>query len=129
MAKQDQQVLMAQKSQLERELARARITDFKDATVEQVSVGSVVEVRTRTAAPLRYTILGVWDGDPDHHVISYKTPLGAALIGKKLRRHGQGEDGRGRGLLLDRQHRPLRLRGPRGSGVALGGKSAPFGLP
>ena len=45
MAKQDQQVLMSHKSQLERELARARITDFKDATVEQVSVGSVVEVR------------------------------------------------------------------------------------
>ena len=51
MAKQDQQVLMAQKGQLERELARARITDFKDATVEQVSVGSVVEVRSRTAPP------------------------------------------------------------------------------
>jgi transcription elongation GreA/GreB family factor len=31
----------------------------------------------------RYTILGVWDGDPEHHVISYKTPLGAALIGKR----------------------------------------------
>jgi transcription elongation factor GreA len=83
MAKQDQQVLMAQKSQLERELARARITDFKDATVEQVSVGSIVEVKIPDGGTTRYTILGVWDGDPEHHVISYKTPLGAALIGKK----------------------------------------------
>jgi transcription elongation factor GreA len=83
MAKQDQQVLMAQKSQLERELARARITDFKDATVEQVSVGSIVEVRVPDGATTRYTILGVWDGDPEHQVISYKTPLGAALIGKR----------------------------------------------
>jgi transcription elongation factor GreA len=83
MAKQDQQVLMAQKSQLERELARARISDFKDATIEQVSVGSVVEVRVPDGATTKYTILGVWDGDPDHHIISYKTPLGAALIGKK----------------------------------------------
>jgi transcription elongation factor GreA len=83
MAKQDQQVLMAQKGQLERELARARITDFKDATIEQVSVGSVVEVRVPDGGTTRYTILGVWDGDPDQHVISYKTPLGAALIGKK----------------------------------------------
>ncbi len=84
MAKQDQQVLMAQKGQLERELARARITDFKDATVEQVSVGSIVEVRVRDGASLRYTILGVWDGDPERHVISYKTPLGAALMGKRV---------------------------------------------
>jgi transcription elongation factor GreA len=83
MAKQDQQVLMAQKSQLERELARARITDFKDATIEQVSVGSIVEVRVPDGATTKYTILGVWDGDPDHHIISYKTPLGAALIGKR----------------------------------------------
>jgi len=83
MAKQDQQVLMAHKSQLERELARARITDFKDATVEQVSVGSIVEVKIPDGGTTRYTILGVWDGDPEHHVISYKTPLGAALIGKK----------------------------------------------
>ena len=82
MAKQDQQVLMAHKSQLERELARARITDFKDATIEQVSVGSVVEVRVPDGGTTRYTILGVWDGDPEHHVISYKTPLGTALIGK-----------------------------------------------
>jgi transcription elongation factor GreA len=83
MAKQDQQVLMAQKSQLERELARARITDFKDATTEQVSVGSVVEVRVPDGSTSKYTILGVWDGDPDQNIISYKTPLGAALIGKR----------------------------------------------
>ena len=83
MAKQDQQVLMAQKSQLERELARARITDFKDATVEQVSVGSVVAVKGPDGSAQTYTILGVWDGDPDKHIISYKTPLGAALMGKR----------------------------------------------
>jgi hypothetical protein len=47
MAKQDQLVLMAQKGQLERELARARVTDFKDASVDQVSVGSVLELFVR----------------------------------------------------------------------------------
>jgi len=84
MAKQDQQVLMSHKRQLERELAHARITDFKDASVELVSVGSVVEVRAADGRTARYTILGVWDGDPDRHVISYKTPMGAALMGKRL---------------------------------------------
>ena len=83
MAKQDQQMLMAQKGQLERELARARITDFKDASVDQVSVGSVVEVKGPDGATARYSVLGVWDGNPELHIISYKTPLGAALIGKR----------------------------------------------
>jgi transcription elongation factor GreA len=84
MAKQDQQVLMAQKTQLERDLGRARITDFKEATTDQVSVGSVVEVRNAvTGAVTRYTVLGAWDGNPDQHIISYKTPFGAALLGRK----------------------------------------------
>jgi transcription elongation factor GreA len=83
MAKQDQQVLMAQKGQLERELSHARITDFKDATSDQVGVGSVVEVRNQEGALLRYTILGAWDSDPDHQIISYKTPLGTALLAKR----------------------------------------------
>jgi transcription elongation factor GreA len=83
MAKQDQLVLMAQKSQLERELARARVTDFKDAPTEQVGVGSVVEVRAPSGGSVKYTILGAWDGDPEQHVISYKTPLGSALLGKR----------------------------------------------
>jgi transcription elongation factor GreA len=83
MAKQDQQMLMAQKSQLERDLARARVTDFKEATVDQVGVGSIVEVRAGSGNTTRYTLLGAWDGDPDNHVISYKTPLGGVLLGKK----------------------------------------------
>ncbi len=84
MAKQDQQVLMAQKSLLERDLGRARITDFKEATADQIGVGSVVEVRDQPGGVTRYTILGAWDGDPDNHVISYKTPLGAALMARKV---------------------------------------------
>ncbi len=83
MAKQDQQVLMAQKTLLEKELGRARITDFKEATTAQVSVGSIVEIRTG-GSTVKYTLLGVWDGDPDQDILSYKTPMGTALLGKKV---------------------------------------------
>jgi transcription elongation factor GreA len=84
MAKQDQAVLMAQKGQLERDLARARVTDFQEATTDQVGVGTVVEVRSNgNGNTTTYTILGAWDGDPEKHIISYKTPFGAALLGKK----------------------------------------------
>jgi len=48
-----------------------------------VSVGSVVEVKGPDGATARYSVLGVWDGNPELHIISYKTPLGAALIGKR----------------------------------------------
>ncbi len=85
MAKQDQQVLMAQKTQLERDLGRARVTTFSEATTDQVSVGSIVDVKSHANGNVtRYTVLGAWDSDPDNHVISYKTPFGAALLGKKV---------------------------------------------
>jgi transcription elongation factor GreA len=85
MAKQDQQVLMAQKTLLEKELGRARITDFKEAGLEQISVGSIVDVRNAAdGKETKYTILGAWDSDPDNHIIAYKTPLGQALLSKKV---------------------------------------------
>jgi len=88
MAKQDQSVLMAQKAQLERDLARARISDFADATTDQVSVGTIVDLRDVTnGKAVRYTVLGAWDSDPDNHVIAYKTPLGQALLGRKVGEH------------------------------------------
>ncbi len=88
MAKQDQSVLMGQKTQLERDLARARITDFAEATTEQVSVGTIVDLRDVTnGRAVRYTLLGAWDSDPDNHILAYKTPLGQALLGKKVGEH------------------------------------------
>ncbi|HTJ80030.1 MAG TPA: GreA/GreB family elongation factor [Rariglobus sp.] len=84
MAKQDQTVLMAQKSQLEKELSRARITDFKEATPDQVSVGSIVEVTVGSSGKsASYTLLGAWDSSPEQNILAYKTPLGLALLGKK----------------------------------------------
>ncbi|GAB1488518.1 hypothetical protein MASR2M8_09630 [Opitutaceae bacterium] len=84
MAKQDQQVLMAQKTLLEKDLGRARITDFKEASAEQVGVGSVVAVRDiKSGKSTTYKILGAWDSDPENAIIAYKTPLGQALLGKK----------------------------------------------
>jgi transcription elongation GreA/GreB family factor len=88
MAKQDQSVLMAQKAQLERDLARARISDFAEASTDQVSVGTIVDLRDVVSGKaVRYTVLGAWDSDPDNHVIAYKTPLGQALMGKRMGEH------------------------------------------
>jgi transcription elongation GreA/GreB family factor len=88
MAKQDQSVLMAQKAQLERDLARARITDFAEVPTDRVAVGTIVDLRdVASGNAVRYTVLGAWDSDPDNHVIAYKTPLGQALMGRKINDH------------------------------------------
>src|SRR2546430_250377 len=83
-AKQMQAVLMRRKSELEQMLHRARGTDFSIADTSQVSIGTIATLRdVESAQEEPYTILGAWDGDPDHRIISYQTAIGQALLGKK----------------------------------------------
>lgn len=84
MARQDQDILLSRKNELEVDLSRARVTDFKDATTDNIGIGSVVELKEgSTGKKQTYSILGAWDSDPNNDVLSYKTPLGQALMGKE----------------------------------------------
>ncbi len=85
MARQDQDTLLARKAELDRDFARARVTDFSDVSTETVGIGSVVELREGSSGETRrYAILGAWDSDPDRNILSYLTPLGQALLGRKV---------------------------------------------
>ena len=84
MARQDQDTLLARKAELDRDLARARVTDFSDAPTDSVGIGSVVGLREGSSGKvLKYAILGAWDSDPDRNLLSYLTPLGQSLLAKK----------------------------------------------
>jgi transcription elongation GreA/GreB family factor len=83
-AKEQQRVLSRQKSEAERDLARARGTDFSDAKEGVVSLGTIVNLRRiNDGGADTYTILGAWDTDPSKHIISYLSQMAQALIGKK----------------------------------------------
>jgi transcription elongation GreA/GreB family factor len=84
-AKEQQRVLSRQKSEAERDLARARGTDFSDAKEGVVSLGTIVKFRrVSDGGEESYTILGAWDTDPSQHIISYLSQMAQALIGKKV---------------------------------------------
>lgn len=86
MARQDQDTLLARKSQLESELEMAQVIDFSAVDTSMVSIGSIVKVRqTVSNEEVEFTILGAWDSDPAHNVISYKTAMAQALLGKKVK--------------------------------------------
>jgi transcription elongation GreA/GreB family factor len=85
MARQDQDALLARKAELEKDLARARVTDFSDVSTDSVGIGSVVELREGSSGELRkYAILGAWDSDPDRDILSYLTPLGQRLLSRTV---------------------------------------------
>jgi transcription elongation GreA/GreB family factor len=84
-AKEMQRVLMRRKSEMERDLGRARATGFENPDTSKVSIGTIVDVRSGAGgATTTYTILGAWDSDPANHVISYLTAVGQALLGKAV---------------------------------------------
>lgn len=85
MAKDEQKVLLARQSELQTEIMRAKPTDFSDAPVDSIGIGSIVELVDQSNSDSQtYTVLGAWDSDPDNNVLSYLTPLGQMLLGKKI---------------------------------------------
>jgi transcription elongation GreA/GreB family factor len=84
-AKEMQKMLMRRKDELETQLTRARGTDFANARIDIVSIGTIVEAMDLGAnQPETFTILGAWDSDPDKGVISYLSPVAQSLLNNKV---------------------------------------------
>jgi transcription elongation factor GreA len=84
MARQEQDMLLARKNELEIAINKARVTDFTDAGTDAISIGTVVDlVPASSGKPVTYSILGAWDSDPESNTVSYQTPLGRALLGRQ----------------------------------------------
>jgi transcription elongation factor GreA len=83
-AKEKQSRLMVKAKRLREEIARARIVGPADVDTSEVSVGSRVRLDNGAGNVMEYSILGPWDADPDHGVISYLSPFAQVLIGRKV---------------------------------------------
>ena len=83
-AKEKQGRLMVKATRLREEIARARIVGPADVDTSEVSVGSRVRLDNGAGNVMEYSILGPWDADPDHGVISYLSPFAQILIGRKV---------------------------------------------
>src|SRR5690606_38880844 len=84
-AKDRQKLLMQQAAELEDLIARARVVDEREGQPDQTRFGTRVTLKeTKSGAERVCTLLGMWEADPENHIISYLTPSGAQLLGKKL---------------------------------------------
>ena len=82
-AKEQQRVLMRRQKTMEREMDKARPTDFKEAPTHVVSIGTVVEIEDITSGRTeKVSVLGAWDTDPDKGIVSYLSGLGKRLVGR-----------------------------------------------
>jgi transcription elongation GreA/GreB family factor len=81
-AKDLQKYLMHRKSELEKDIARARGTDFKGSNATTVNIGTIVTLTDASGATVEMTVLGAWDSDPDKKLVSYLSEVGKALFNR-----------------------------------------------
>ncbi len=91
-AKEMQKVLMRRKDEMDALLNRARGTDFSNAKTDVVSIGTVVHATDLNSGKAeKFTVLGAWDFDAEKGIISYLTPVGQALLNRKVGDEVEGE--------------------------------------
>jgi transcription elongation GreA/GreB family factor len=84
-AKEMQRVLQRRKAELERDLGRARGTDWANVRTDAVGPGTVIDVtEVESGVKERFEILGAWDGDPDKNILSYLTPFAKIFVGQPV---------------------------------------------
>ncbi|MFN4112396.1 MAG: transcription elongation factor GreA [Sphingomonadaceae bacterium] len=86
-AKERQGQIEAQIADLEDRVSRAQIIDPTSLSGDRIVFGATVTMLDEDDKPVRYQIVGQTEADAKRGRISYNSPLGKALIGKRV-----GED-------------------------------------
>lgn len=82
-AKEEQGLIEARIAELEHSIKTADVVDSNEQTGGKVTLGSTVVVATKIGK-LAYEIVGTNEADPLNKKISNESPLGQALMGKKI---------------------------------------------
>ncbi len=84
-ALEKQKNLHSTQKKLKEEISNAKIIQPKNVDLTKTDVGTKVKLlNLDTEQEEIFTILGEWDSNPEHDVLSYKSPFGAALLGHKV---------------------------------------------
>jgi transcription elongation factor GreA len=84
-AKERQQFLGRRVLELQQMIRMARPVDLRQVPTDAVCFGTRVALKeTSSESEAAYTILGPWESKPEENIISYLSPLAAAMLGKKV---------------------------------------------
>lgn len=83
-AKEKQSIIEGRISQLQGVIATSQVVDFANMTADRIIFGTTVTLLdTEKDESTTYQIVGDFESDINEGKISYKSPLGKALIGKE----------------------------------------------
>src|SRR3954464_8826499 len=83
-AKERQGQIEASISDIEDKLSRAQVIDPKELSGDKVVFGATVTLLDEDEKPVKYQIVGQTEADAKGGRISYNSPLGRGLIGRKV---------------------------------------------
>lgn len=84
-AKNEQAYVEGRIDELRQILASARVVETEDVATDEVGVGCVVRVRDlESKDEWEWTIVGTYEADPAEDRISNESPVGQALMGRKV---------------------------------------------
>lgn len=84
-AKNDQAFVEGRIEELRQILAAARVVETEDVLTDEVSIGCIVGVKDlENEDQWEWTIVGTFEADPAEDRISNESPVGEALMGKKI---------------------------------------------
>jgi transcription elongation factor GreA len=83
-AKEDQSFLEGRIQELEFLLNNAEIIEISPDGYEKVEVGAKVTVQESGSEPETYLLVGAKETDPSQGKISYESPVGSSLMGKRV---------------------------------------------
>ncbi len=84
-AKNEQSFVEGRIRELQHQLSNAQLIEESANGDKMVRIGSRVTVREEDGEELTYTIVGPVEAKPQEFRISNESPVGAALLGKKVR--------------------------------------------
>ncbi|HOM09167.1 MAG TPA: transcription elongation factor GreA [Spirochaetota bacterium] len=77
-----QSILKRDINKLESEIKKAQILDLNTVSTDKVNIGTVVTI-SGDGEKETFAILGPWDADFEKRILSYRSPIAQALLGKK----------------------------------------------
>jgi len=83
-AKERQGQIEAMIADIEDKLSRAQVIDPKTLSGDKVIFGATVTLLDEDDKPIRYQLVGQTEADAKSGKISYNSPLGRALIGRRV---------------------------------------------
>ncbi|GAB4249871.1 MAG: transcription elongation factor GreA [Thermoleophilia bacterium] len=84
-AKNEQAMIEHRISLLQEKLRRARVIKVSEISTEKVSLGATVTLRDLDESEdFTYTLVGSAEADPTRHKLSNESPVGQAILGKKV---------------------------------------------